>query len=412
MMEAILVSEQSADYARDDFGRDEPGAAEPSGSRALAVARDVRAASRRARRLREVTYLAVIVAGVLAALCWGMFVVAPRYEAEARFAVRGSSPQGQTSGATGLLSSGTNGGAVMGFVDGFAVNDFLKSRDCMLQLGKRVDLAKLLSPKGYDPMSSIAAKPSQEALYKAYSQAVSVRFNLIEQENVISVDAFSPDGSQKIAGALLTLAEEFVQRMDAQGVQNTLDVDTARLREAEDQAMGAANAVAAWRSANRNVDPEAESTMVLQMIGQIENELTTARIAYAKVRAFGNPDHPMLAPAKMQVEALEGQLAGARQRLAGGDNSQASRLRSYTQLKNAQTFADTNLSAARDAYQQAVHETSRLRRYLTVIARPVAEDRPGSPNLALLALEGLLVGMLLAFALSLALGSVRTSSRT
>ena len=293
-------------------------------------------------------------------------------------------------------------GAGLGFVDGFAVNDFLKSRDCMLQLAKRVDLPKLLSP---------GTTGSQEALYKAYSQAVTVRFNLVEQENVIAVDAFSPEGSQQIASALLKLAEEFVQKMDAQGVQNTLDVDTNRLHDAENQSMGAANAVASWRSANRNIDPEAESAMVLQMIGQIENELSTARINFAKVQAFRNADHPMLQPAKMQVEALEGQLAAARQRLAGGSDSQANRLRTYTQLKNAQTFADSNLASARDAYQQALRETSRLRRYLTVIARPVAEDRPSSPNFGLLAIEGLLAGMLLAFALSIVLGSVRTGRR-
>lgn len=396
-----MVSEQSASYDESELR----APAEPSGSRALAVARDVRAASRRARRQREIAYLAVIAAAVLAALCWGQFVIAPRFEAEARFAVRGSSPGGaQGGGSTGLLSSGTNSGMGMGFVDGFAVNDFLKSRDCMLQLAKRVDLPKLLAVTS----AGTAARPSQEALYSAYSQAVTVRFNLVEQENVIAVDAFSPAGSQTIASTLLVLAEEFVQKMDAQGVQNTLDVDTARLREAEDQAMGAANAVATWRSANRNVDPEAESAMVLQMIAQLENELGTARITLAKVRAFGNPDHPMLAPSTMQVEALQGQLASARQRLAGGTGSQANQLRSFTQLKNNQTFADTNLSAARDAYQQALRETSRLRRYLTVIARPVAEDQPSSPNFGLLAVEGLLAGMLLAFALSIVLGSVRT----
>jgi capsular polysaccharide transport system permease protein len=396
-MEAILVSEQSASYPGQD------GGGEPTGSRALAVARDLRAASRRARRIREAIYLAVIAATVGAALLLGLFIIAPRYEAEARFAVRGSSPAGPATGGTGLLTTGANAMGT-GFVDGFAVNDFLKSRDCMLQLAKRVDLPRLLSSSGEPGGAS-----SQEALYKAYSGAVTVRFNLVEQENVIDVAAFTPDGSRRIAEALVVLAEEFVQKMDAQGVQNTLDVETARLRSAENQAVEAANAVASWRAANRNVDPEAESTMVLQMIGQIENELSAAKISYAKVRAFGNPDHPMLAPARMQVEALEGQLGAARQRLAGGSNSQANHLRTFTQLKNTQTFADTNLAATRDAYQQALRETSRLRRYLTVIARPVAEDLPSSPNLGMLALEGLLVGLLLAFLLSLVLGSVRAA---
>jgi capsular polysaccharide transport system permease protein len=109
----------------------------------------------------------------------------------------------------------------------------------------------------------------------------------------------------------------------------------------------------------------------------------------------------MLQPARLQVEALQRQLASARGRLAGGKNSEAARLRTYSQLKNAQTFADSNLTAARDAYQQSYREATRLRRYLSVIAQPVASDVASSPNLWLLALEGLLAGLVLSFLASL-----------
>jgi capsular polysaccharide transport system permease protein len=147
--------------------------------------------------------------------------------------------------------------------------------------------------------------------------------------------------------------------------------------------------------------------MVMQMIGQLEQELNTARINYQKILALGNPDHPLLQPAQQQVAALEQQLGEARGRLAGSGSSEAAHLKSFEQLKNAQTFADNNLAAARNAYQQAFLQTMRLRRYVTVIARPVSEDRPSSPNLALLALEGLLAGIVLAFATSIGLGFIK-----
>ena len=390
------------DSFSDDGGRGAAGGSEQGASRALVIAREVRERNVRERRRRQVIYVALIIASILGAVAFGALFIAPRYAAEARFAVRGSSGGGlAASPMTSMLAQGQGGMPGSGFVDGFAVNDFLKSRDCMLQVGKRVNLPAEL---GVDPGAGT------EALYRAYTRAVAVKFNMVEQENVIEVSAFSPASSRKVADVLLALAQEFVARMDEQGVQNTLDVDAQQLRKAQDQAVLAANAVAAWRASNRNIDPEAESTMVMTMIGQIEQELTTAKINYEKVRAFGNPDHPMLRPAQMQVDALQRQLGEARQRLAGSDNSQAARLKTYTQLKNAQTFADNNLAAARDAYQQAFRETTRLRRYLTVIAQPVAQDVPSSPNLGLLALEGLLVGILLAFLTSIGF-SVAASER-
>jgi capsular polysaccharide transport system permease protein len=371
------------------------------GSRALVIARQVRERTLREKRRRWWLYTALIIGCIVAAVAWGALIERPRYAAETRFSVRGSSAEQASSGAaTSLLSSGSGGSAGIGFVDGFAVNDFLKSRDCMLQLGKTVDLPTMLR---VDP------KAGTSALYDAYGRTVKAKFYMVEQENAIEVDAFSPEDSRKIASALVALAQQFVSRMDSQGVQNALNVDARQLQSAQIQSSSAANALAAWSAVHRDVDPNAEATMVLNNIAQLEQELNTARINYDKIRAFGNPDHPMLKPAQLQVEALQVQLANVRQRLAGGKNSEASRLRTYSQLKNAQTLADSNLTAARDAYQQSYREATRLRRYLSVIAEPVASDVPSSPNLWLFALQGLLTGMVLAFLTSLGLGLTRHS---
>lgn len=372
------------------------------GSRALILARGVRERNIRDRRFKLWLSILIIVGSVLAALGWGAMTMPPRFTAETRFSVRGSTPsQSSASALGGVLASGAGASAGVGFVDGYAVNDFLKSRDCMLQLGKRVNLPQLLN---------VSAAAGTEALYRAYRDTVAVKFFMVEQENLIEVSGFSPERSYRMANVLLALAQGFVERMDAQGVQNTLDVNSVQLRAAEDQAVAAANAVAAWRASNRNVDPEAESALIMTMIGQVEQELNTARINYAKVRGLENADHPMLRPARMQVSALEQQLASIRGRLAGGSGSAAAQLRAYSQLKNAQTFDDNNLAAARDAYQQAYRDATRLRRYLTVISQPVAQDVPSSPSMPLLALEGLLGGMVLAFLVSFAL-SLRRPAR-
>jgi capsular polysaccharide transport system permease protein len=382
-----------------------------TGSRSFKDALSIRAATRRARRRRKLLYLGIVVAAVLCALAYGAVIAAPRYSAEARFSVTASAQGGGGGGGsptTSLISTGSSQGAALGFVDGFAINDFLASRDCMRQLGKVIDLRALLGHDG-DPLASLPAKPSEEQLFRAYKAAVSTSFNMIEQVNVVQVNAFSPEASQRIAKALLAISQDFVARMDAQGVADTLDVSARQVHSAEAQDIGAANAIAQWRAANRNIDPQTESGMVMQMISQIEQELTTARINYEKVRAFGNPDHPMLKPAQQQVAALEGQLAEARGRLTGSSSSEAARLNTYEQLKNTQTFADNNLASARNAYQQAFLEVMRLRRYLIVIARPVLEDEPSSPKLPLLALEGCLAGILLAFVTSTGLGMAKAN---
>lgn len=400
-MQKLAMNQSSYSDAPEDAGSSTRGTPPKSqdgadaGTRAMVYAQDLRERVVRRQRRRRQLYAGIIGGSVLAALFWGTFVMPARYSSEAHFSVRGTAGSvSQGSGASNLLSGGAGGSSGVGFVDGFAVNGFIKSRDAMTQLAKKVDLPKMLS---------VAPAAGPDALYDAYEDAVDAKFNMVEQENVIEVKAATPEASRKIAEELLAMAQAFVNRLDSQGVQNALDVDAEQLRKAELEASSASNAVAAWRSANRNVDPEAETTMVMTMIGQIEQELNEAKINLAKVRAFNNPNHPMLQTAQLQVAALERQLAQARGRLTDGGNSQAARLRTYTQLKSKETFALSNLTAAREAYQNAYRETARLRRYVSVIARPIAETKPSGPNLLLLAFEGLLAGLVLALLTSIGL---------
>lgn len=81
-----------------------------------------------------------------------LFVATPRYEAESRFFVQsGSGQQGGGAMAASLLTTGNSGGMLGGFVDGWAVSDFLRSRDSMRQLDKKVGLRQYLRNAGLDP---------------------------------------------------------------------------------------------------------------------------------------------------------------------------------------------------------------------------------------------------------------------
>src|SRR3569623_2113762 len=159
------------DSASGEVVSDERG----EGSRARVLAREVRLRTLRTRRRRRWIYIAIVAICVLGAVGWGALIDRPRYAAEPRFSVRGSSAEQASSGATtSLLSSGSGGSAGIGFVDGFAVNDFLKSRDCMIQLSNRIPLRQMLG---------VDAKASTEELNAAYSEAVKDTFIMVEQQH-------------------------------------------------------------------------------------------------------------------------------------------------------------------------------------------------------------------------------------
>lgn len=364
----------------------------------------------RERRNKRWITLGLIVTPVLLTAFYIAFIATPRYSAETRFSVHASVPQATAASAvTAVVATGNNPGGGGGFVDGWAVSDFLKSRDCMHQLDRKIGLRRYLSYEGPDLVNRLARDASADDLYRAYSSAVSVSYNMLEQVDVMNVSAFSPSDAAIVSEALIDLAQEFVNSMDDKGVADALKVSTRAVILAEEQDIAALSTLANWRVAHGNLDPAAAAAMLLGLVGQNEGELTTAQINLKKIQALNNPDHPMLRPAEMQVAALKQIVTDLRRRISGAGDTEAALLKSYEGLKNAVTFADTNLAAARLSYQQAFTDTLRLQRYLSVIVRPVPGENATSPHTSLLLLEALAAGFILSFLGTLSLGFLKGS---
>lgn len=359
------------------------------------------------RRHRWINAL-IVVAPVLLALVYVFFVATPRYEAESRFFVQSASgQQGGAGAAASLLTTGNSGGMLGGFVDGWAVADFLKSRDSMQQLDKKIGLRRYLLNAGLDPLNHLSKDSSEDELYRAYQASVQVSFNALEQIDVLRVSAFSSEDAATLSKALIGLAEEFVSAMNQKGVADKLKVSEESVKLASLKALAARDALTAWRTAHGNIDPTATVSMLLNLSSQLEGELSSAQINLDKIQALGNKDHFMLKPAQMQVAALKKRLASVRSRLSGEGNTEAKQLKSYEALRNAQMFADSNLTLAQQSYQQAMTDALRLQRYLSIIAQPVPTDRPSSPRTGILLLQALALGFVLMFIVRVAMALLR-----
>ncbi|MFF7398270.1 sugar ABC transporter [Achromobacter sp. NPDC008082] len=369
--------------------------------------RERQAALRERRRHRWINAFIVIVPVALA-LVYVLAIATPRYEAESRFFVQsGSGQQGGGGGAASLLTTGNMGGMLGGFVDGWAVSDFLKSRDAMQQLDKKVGLRQYLIHAGVDPFNHLSEDSSEDDLYRAYQSSVHVSFNALEQIDVLRVSAFSPEDAATLSKALISLAEEFVSSMNEKGVADKLKVSEEAVKLAEQKALAARDALMAWRTTHGNIDPTATVAMLLNLSSTLEAELSSAQINLDKIRALGNKDHFMLKPAEMQVLALQKRISSVRRRLSGDGNAEAKQLKSYEALRNTQAFADSNLTLAQQSYQQAMTDALRLQRYLSIIAQPVPTDRPSSPRTMVLLLQALALGFVLMFISRVAMALLR-----
>lgn len=352
------------------------------------------------RRTRICTFILILAPAVLAVL-YGQFVAAPRYAAETRFTVRSLAGSAAPGVPRSLLSASSGAPGVGGFADGWAVRDYIESRHTMQQVDRKIGLAAHLSYRGPDLMSQLGPDAKEEELYRAYRNSVSASYNMLEQINVIRVQTPEPESTALIADALLELADDFVNRMDEQGVQDALEVGKKAVGLAEQQSLDALAALTQWRRKHGSLDPASSATMLQSMESQLEGELSVARINQEKIRALENPTHPMLRPAQMQITALERRLQDVRKRLSGSGDTQASLLESFEKVRSVQAFAEANLAMTRQNYQQAFTDALRTQRYVSVIAQPIVETR--GHGLPMLFLQGLALGLVLALLRSLIL---------
>lgn len=367
----------------------------------------LRVSALRTRRIQRCVMAALILLPVILATLYLMFVATPRYTAESRFSVRAHDQQSRSSlnNITSLISTGSN--ASGNLVDGWAVNSFINSRDAMHQLDKKIGLRRYLGNTTLDPVNRLMPDASDDALYAAYRSMLDMSYNMQEQINLMKINAFSPDDAQVVSLALLELAQQFVHDMDEKGIADALKVSQQAVTLAEQQTHQALEGLANWRINNGNIDPAADTAMHLSLLSQLEGELNTAYVNLYKLRALGNPDHPMMQAMKIQVAAVQKRLADTRQRLSALGDTEANRLKTYDGLKNAQLFAEANLATARQNYQQSYISTLGLQRYLSIIVHPEPGDRPSSPNAPLILLEAFVLGLLLALLYRIITGTYR-----
>ena len=362
----------------------------------------------RRRRRRSSLFGVMLTLLPLALTAFYVFVLAtPLYTAESRFAIRGGDVQ-QPGGVGGLLSTGSSGMGVSGFVDGYAVRDFLQSREAMDGLTKKIDLTKMLTEHPADPLVSLPDNPSPDELYRAYKSLITVRYNMIEQIVVLQVEAFTPEDSVKISDALIDLSDTFANNMNQRALNDALKVAQEEVSRSEQRSAAARLEVANWRNRNANVDPTGDLTVLTNLIGQLEAQLATAQTDLGQIKATQG-DNPRRKSVETRIVTLRKEIDDTRQRLGGGSETVAKQLSSYESLKIAQDFADTNLASARQSLDQARVAILRQQRYVSPIAQPKADYTPTYPQKLIALGSSLLVGLALAFLTSVAGGLIRNA---
>lgn len=147
---------------------------------------------------------------------------------------------------------------------------------------------------------------------------------------------------------------------------------------AEQRAHEALDAVTDFRNRERVIDPSQASLAAFGTIGQLSLRVAETNAALSDVEKE-TPGGPQAINLRRKVEALQGQIAIERRKLAGGADSLAPQVAEYERLLLNQTFAEQTFLSALAALEGARVDALKQRVFVEPITAANLPDYPAYP---------------------------------
>lgn len=346
----------------------------------------------------------VVLPTLVSILYFGL-IAADVYISESRFVVR--SPERQTTSPLGMLLKGA--GFSRSQDDSYTIQDFILSRDALAHLEKEFKVSVAFSVPKLDFLErfpSLDWDESFEALHRYYQKRVGVELDALSSISTLRVRAFSADDAWRINEKLLQLSEELVNRLNERGRQDMIRFAASEVATAEKKAKTAALALSAYRNQKGVIDPERQSTIQLQQIAKLQDELIATQGQLTQLQTFtkANPQIPSL---QKRVQTLRQEIADETSRVAGGDRSLANKAADYQRLALEREFADRQLASTLASLEQARNDAQRKQLYLERIVQPNKPDHAVEPRRFRGVLATLVIGFVMWGVLTMLVAGVK-----
>ena len=353
-------------------------AASPVQRAFLAGRRPAPPRKRRFRTLRKMLpFLLVVVLPTLVTATYYIAFASYQYVSEVRFVVRGPS-----NGTPSVLSSLLTSGGGRADEDTYAVQDYIMSRDALSALVDDADIKAIYNRPEADPLSRfpiLTGFSTFEHLYEYYIKHVEADLDSITGVSSLKVRAFRPEDAHRVAVALMLGGERLVNRMNDRLRENTLHDARNEIVLAEKRVEDMARQIADFRNRVALLDPDKQAGPMLQAIMDKETTLSRVRLQIAQISSSA-PRSPLLPDYRERATVLEQQIAEARSKITGDDQSLVPRIKEFDALSLRRDFADRQLVSATTSLESARLQAERQQVYLDMIVQPNTPDYPAYPK--------------------------------
>lgn len=337
--------------------------------------------SARRRAMRSAArLLAFVAAPTIAAGVYFTHFATPIFATHSEFVIQRPDQQ---SPSMGLAGAAMGGSALSGNQDAIAVQGYLTSRAAFEEMDRTEGFTDHFSDPGIDFFHRIPQDATSEDIFRAYNRHIDVSFDPAEGIVRMRVEAADPQVSQNISLRLLELAEAHLDQMTATLRNDQVATALAAKERADQEVAETQAALIDLQERFSMLSGDLEMGLLQEQIGQIEGELTEARLALEELRATSRPNTTRVQTAERRVALLEQSLDEKRSQITrtSRDGMSVARVQGEISVLQAELASRQQVQTESIlALERARSEAGRQARYLSLGVEPVLPGAPEFPR--------------------------------
>lgn len=347
------------------------------------------------------TALSFLVAVVVPVACaaWYLFARAQdQYWSHLGFAIRGEAAPTALDGMAGLAAL-----AGASSSDSAILEEFLRSTALVTRIDARLGLRHRWQRSG-DPVFGFAGSATED-LVRYWPRMVRLSTRPGSGLIGVRVAAFSPQDAAAIATAIREESAGLVNDLSRAARDDALRLGTEELVRTIDRLTVARQAMATFRAESRVVDPAADLSGEMNVVGDLQRRLSEEMVTLdmlrrdaAGLRASRNSDvaAARMAQTERRIAVIRDRITAEREKFGGlADRDYAQLVTRFEALSVELDFAQQSYVAALAALDVARAEARRQARYLAVYEAPQAAEASRGPRRALILASVAAVALLL-----------------
>ena len=339
-------------------------------------------------RMLMASFVAFVVAPLLAAVLYLWGVAEDQYASEAGFTVRKEEGGSGSELLGGFLQF--TGGSLAGESD--ILYEYIRSREIVEQVNNTIDLRAHYSQNyPLDWFFSVPAQGAIEDLAKFWQQMVHVNFDQATGLISLRVTALDPETARNITERIVALSQDKVNALNAQAREDALRFSSHDLELALERLKSAREALIRFQTSTLILDPKADFQSRMGVLNNLQQQLAAAMTEYDLLIGSNTESDPRLKQAQRRIDVIRSRIETERESLAkdaaadGSGNGDFPKLfAEYEGLIVDREYAEKVYRGALAAHDVAKANLSRNSRYLATYIKPSLAESSEYPQRGML----------------------------